>query len=103
MAVEMFAAAILEDPVNTIKCSRSILINIAAIALLVLGSSRRNLELVWIAVALAIVGCIKVFLVDLFGASGLPLVLSVLSFGIVATVGSLVMGRWQKTAAEPAT
>ena len=103
MAIEMFAVKALADPLNTVKCARSILVNIAAIALLVLGSRGRNLELVWIAVVLALIGCIKVFLVDLFGASGLPLVLSVLSFGVVAAVGSVVMGRWQKPLGEQAS
>ncbi len=102
MAIEMFAVQAMADPLNTIKCARSILINIAAIVLLIFGSKTHNLELVWIAVGLAIVGCIKVFLVDLFGASGLPLILSVLSFGIVALVGSVVMGRWQKPLGDQA-
>jgi hypothetical protein len=43
-----------------------------------------------------VVGCLKVFLVDLFSGSGLPLVLSVLSFGVVAMVGSIIMGRWPR-------
>jgi hypothetical protein len=103
MAIEMFAARALADPLNTVKCARSILVNTTAIFLLVLGGRGRNMELVWIAIGLAIIGCIKVFLVDLFGASGLPLVLSVLSFGVVAAVGSVVMGRWQKPIGEQAT
>ena len=85
---------VLVDPANIIKCGRSIVINMAATFLLVMGGRRHNLELVWIAVVLAGVGCMKVFLVDLFGTSGIPLVLSVLSFGVVAMAGSIVMGRW---------
>lgn len=96
MVIDMFASMMLIDPVNTIKCGRSIIINMAATLLLVVGGRRHDLELVWIAVFLAIIGCIKVFLVDLFGTSGMPLVLSVLSFGVVALTGSIVMGKWHK-------
>ena len=97
MTLGLFATMVLADPANTIKGGRSIIINLAATSLLVMGGRRHDPELVWIAVFLAIVGCMKVFLVDLFGASGIPLVLSVLSFGVVAMVGSIVMGRWHKT------
>jgi hypothetical protein len=100
MAVELFASAALADPANTIRCGRSVILNFGASLLLIMGGQRRNLELIWIAVFLVIVGCIKVFLVDLFNASGIPLVLSVLSFGVVAMVGSITMGRWYKTGKE---
>ncbi len=96
MAIDLVSSMVLVDPVNTIKCGRSIIINMAATFLLVMGGRRHNLELVWIAVGLAGVGCMKVFLVDLFGTSGIPLVLSVLSFGVVAMAGSIVMGGWNK-------
>lgn len=96
MAIDLLAPMLLTDPANTIMCGRSIIINLAVTILLILGGRRRDLELVWIAVFLAIVGCLKVFLVDLFSTSGIPLVLSVLSFGVVAMVGSIVMGRWPR-------
>jgi hypothetical protein len=96
MTIDLISTMVLADPANTIKCGRSIIINVAATFLLVLGGRRHDLELVWIAVFLAVIGCMKVFLVDLFGASGIPLVLSVLSFGVVAMAGSIVMGRWHK-------
>ena len=97
MAIDVFASMFLNDPVNTIKCGRLIIINMAATFLLVMGGRRHHdLELIGTAVFLAIVGCIKVFLVDLFSTSGIPLVLSVLSFGVVAMVGSIIMGKWYK-------
>jgi hypothetical protein len=96
MTIDLISTMVLADPANTIKCGRSIIINMAATFLLVIGGRRHDLELVWIAVFLAVIGCMKVFLVDLFGASGIPLVLSVLSFGVVAMAGSIVMGRWHK-------
>jgi hypothetical protein len=86
----------LEEPGNTMRCGRSLLINGGALILLLAGSRERKMELIRVAVALAVLGCLKVFFVDLFRSNGLPLVLSVLSFGIVAAFGSVIMGRWQK-------
>ncbi|MEN8142747.1 MAG: hypothetical protein ABFQ82_04010 [Thermodesulfobacteriota bacterium] len=99
LLVDIFAVRLLEIPVNTIYCGRSVLLRLGAIALLLIGSRNRKLELVWVAVAVGLIACLKVFLVDLFNTSGIPLVLSVLSFGILAAVGSVVMGRWNRLAA----
>jgi hypothetical protein len=99
MLLDSVAATVLADPVNTMKCGRSIIINSGAIVLLLIAGRRHELELVWIAVFLTIVGGLKVFLADLFGAGGMPLVFSVLSFGLLAMTGSVVMGRWHKGAA----
>lgn len=93
MLLDNVAAASLADPANTMRCGRSLLINFGVLVLLLLGSRYRLPELLWVAVALAVVGCLKVFFFDLFKGSGLPLVLSVLSFGVVAAVGSVIMGR----------
>lgn len=97
--LENFASTMLADPANTVRCGRSLLINFGALVMLLLGSRRRLPELLWVAAALAVVGCIKVFLGDLFKGSGLPLVLSVLSFGVVAATGSVIMGKWQRAVA----
>jgi len=96
--IDSVASMVLADPANTMKCGRSIIINIGAIFLLAMAGWRHDRELAWIAVSLAVVGCLKVFLADLFGTGGIPLVLSVLSFGLVAMLGSVVMGRWNKGA-----
>jgi hypothetical protein len=71
-------------------------VNAAAASLLIVGGRRQDWQLLGIAIFIGSVGCLKVFLVDLFSASGLPLVLSVLSFGVVAMVGSIIMGRWSR-------
>jgi hypothetical protein len=102
MLLDNVAAATLADPGNTIRCGRSLLVNLGVLVLLLLGSRHRLPELLWVAVALAVVGCLKVFFFDLFKGSGLPLVLSVLSFGVVAAVGSVIMGRWQRHGPGPA-
>jgi hypothetical protein len=100
--LDNIAAAVLADPGNTTLCGRSLLVNLGVLVLLLLGSRYRLSELLWVAVALAVVGCLKVFFFDLFKGSGLPLVLSVLSFGVVAAVGSVIMGRWQRQGPDPA-
>lgn len=96
LILETVAPMVLADPANTVQGGKSIAVNSGAIFLLIMAGRRRDLELVWIAVFLAVVGGLKVFLVDLFGIDGIPLVLSVLSSGLVALTGSVVMGRWQK-------
>lgn len=98
LLLDNIATSALTDPANTIRCGRSLLINLGALVLLLLGSRRRLVELLWVAAALAVVGCLKVFFGDLFKGSGLPLVLSVLSFGVVAATGSVLMGKWQRMA-----
>ena len=45
---------------------------------------------------------IKVFVFDLFSTRGLPLVISVFSFGTVALVGSLTLKKWQAKKNRPA-
>ncbi len=102
LLLDAFSPLLLADPLNTMRCGRSLLVNIGALVLLVTGARQRRLELIWVAAALGFLGLIKVFFVDLFRSNGLPLVLSVFSFGIVAAVGSLIMGRWQKRNSGPA-
>ncbi len=96
LLLDSIATASLVDPANTMRCGRSLLLNLGVLILLLIGSQRRLPEILWVAVILAVIGCGKVFFIDLFKGSGLPLVLSVLSFGIVAAVGSVIMGRWQR-------
>jgi hypothetical protein len=96
MILDAIASLALVDPVNTMRCGRSIFVNVAAASLLIVGGRRQDWQLLGIAIFIGSVGCLKVFLVDLFSASGLPLVLSVLSFGVVAMVGSIIMGRWSR-------
>ncbi|MFN2365510.1 MAG: hypothetical protein ABR523_03490, partial [Desulfurivibrionaceae bacterium] len=100
MIIDLAAPMVPADPADIMKCGRSIIINIGAIVLLIISGRRRDPELAWIAGFLAIVGGLKVFLADLFTTGGIPLVFSVLSFGLVAMAGSAVMGRWNKGLAD---
>jgi len=82
------------------KSGQSLIINIGAIVLMYLALRGKNREIVLVGAAVAIIGAGKVFIFDMFGIKGVPLVLSVFSTGVVAAFGSVVMGRWQKKEAE---
>ncbi|HXE97778.1 MAG TPA: hypothetical protein VN642_15340 [Dongiaceae bacterium] len=81
---------------DTFRCGQSVLINAAAITLIVLAYLRRNKEIRNVAILVTVIGGIKVFLYDLLGAHGLPLVFSVFSFGMAAAVESIALGKWMK-------
>ncbi|MBI2353827.1 MAG: hypothetical protein HYV06_02160 [Deltaproteobacteria bacterium] len=83
------------DLANSFRCSQSIIINLAAIGLMLLALIQRNKELRNLAILVTVVGAIRVFLYDMFGTHGVPLVLSVFSFGLAAAVESIMLGRWQ--------
>jgi hypothetical protein len=72
------------------------IINMGSVVLMIAGLKKRSLELMVVAVCIALFGAAKVFLWDLFKVKGVFLVVSVFSFGVVAAVGSVVMGKWQR-------
>jgi hypothetical protein len=78
------------------QSGQSLLINSGALVLMYLALKGRNRELIVIAAIIALIGAGKVFILDLFGIKGVPLVLSVFSTGVAAAFGSVVMGRWQQ-------
>lgn len=75
-------------------CSKSIIINMGAVTMMVVGLRTKAKELLIVSVPLVIIGALKVFLFDLFRGQGMPLVLSVFSFGVVAVVSSITMKKW---------
>lgn len=81
---------------DTFRCGQSVLINAAAITLIALAYIRQNKEIRNVAILVTVVGGIKVFLYDLLGAHGLPLVFSVFSFGMAAAVESIALSKWMK-------
>ena len=85
----------------TLTGLQSIIINGAAAGLVVWGYLGRDAEKRNIAILVIIIGGLKVFFHDLVAAKGLPLVVSVLSFGVATAVLSVVMSRWQKRMASP--
>ena len=81
---------------DTFRCGQSVLINAAAITLILFAYLRRDKEIRNVAILVTLIGAIKVFMYDLLGTHGLPLVFSVFSFGVAAAVESLALGKWQK-------
>jgi len=84
---------------DTLRCGQSVLINAAAITLIAWAYLRQNKEIRNVAILVTVVGATKVFLYDLLGTHGLPLVFSVFSFGMAAAVESLALSKWQKPSA----
>ncbi|MFP3982922.1 MAG: hypothetical protein ACLFV2_04440 [Desulfurivibrionaceae bacterium] len=82
------------DSALFLKGVQSILINAGAVSLLLIAIRSGRREILCAAIVVIIIGALKVFGYDLFKIYGVPLVLSVLSFGVTAAVGSMVMGRW---------
>lgn len=81
----------------SLACGRSILINFGAALLIVWGALlKKEREIATTGIVVALIGGGKVFFSDLLNASGLPLVLSVSSFGALAALCSLVLSNWQK-------
>jgi len=84
------------DIANAFTCAQSIIINLGAVGLILKAYSRKDYEIRSVAILVTVIGALKVFLIDLLSASGVPLVLSVLSFGIAAALGSVILGRWHR-------
>jgi len=84
------------------RCSQSVFINGAAIVLMLFAYLRRDKEIRNVAILVTLVGGVKVFLFDLLGTHGIPLVSSVFSFGMAAAVESVTLGKWQKQSTKKA-
>lgn len=84
------------DPSMAFSSAQSVLINGAAVVLMCYAFARRNKEVRNVAILLTVIGGGKVFLIDLFGMRGVPVVVSVLSFGVAASLESFALTRWQR-------
>jgi hypothetical protein len=100
MALALILSGLPEKEASDIfLCSQSAFINLVVIILITLAWLRSDSELRNVAILLTVVGVIKVFLFDFLQAQGLPLVLSVFSFGLAATVESVALSKWRRDAA----
>lgn len=78
---------------------QSLLINLAAAILLIFSLRQRSRQLRNVGVLVTVVSAAKIFL-DIVNLKGLSLLISIFSFGVVAAIASVVLGRWGKVAAE---
>jgi hypothetical protein len=85
---------------NSFGCAQSILINVTAAGLMVYAYIAADQGARNLAIVVTLVGGVRVFMFDLLQARGVPLVLSVFSFGLAALLESAVLGRWQRRAKE---
>ena len=83
------------DLSNFLHSGQSVIINLFAIVLMSIALAYRNRELRNTAILVTAIGAINVFLYDLIRIHGMPLVISVLSFGLATAVESVILGRWQ--------
>ncbi len=81
---------------SAFRASQSVLINCAAAGMVIWGYQRKSGEIRNIAIAIILIGALKVALVDLTSIKGVPLVLSIISFGSATAILSLVLSRWQR-------
>ena len=88
----------LADAGNAFGGAQSVIITVAAMALFALAFQRRSTELRSVAILVTLVGAAKVFFYDLVALQGVARVVSVFSFGLLAAVASVVLGRWQRRA-----
>jgi hypothetical protein len=84
------------DVGSLFECGQSILINVGALVLMLLGLFLMNAEILAVSVVVAGIGAAKVFGYDLMKIEGIPLIFSVFSFGVTASVGSLVWRGWAR-------
>lgn len=87
----------LSDYESSFYCARSVILNVGIIALMIIALKLRNKEILITAVVLVAAAAVKVFLLDLFKTNGLPLIISMLTFGLVAAVSSFSLRRWSAT------
>jgi len=83
------------------QCTQSIIINLAALGLGLYAFRAHNREIRNVAILVIAAGAVK-SASDLFDTKGVPLVLSVFSFGLAAATQSITLSRWQKSHPPPA-
>jgi len=93
IAAVIFSTA---DLNNVLRCSQSVIINVSAVVLMLFALAQRSKELRNVAILVTVIGAVNVFLYDLIRGHGIPLVISVLSFGFATAVESVILGRWQR-------
>ena len=81
---------------NAFRATQSVFINAAAAGMVIWAYVRKSGEIRNIAIAIILIGALKVAIFDLMGIKGIPLVISILSFGIATATLSIFLSRWQR-------
>jgi hypothetical protein len=85
-----------EEISSVFSSAQTVIVNLSAAVLMCFAFMRRNKEVRNVAILVTIIGGVKVFMIDLFGLAGVPVVASVLSFGVAASLESFALSRWQR-------
>jgi hypothetical protein len=94
--VFVLLSANMADAGNAFGGAQSVIITFAAMTLFALAARHRSTELRGVAILVSLVGAVKIFTYDLVALEGVARVASVFSFGLLAAVASVVLGRWQR-------
>lgn len=89
-----------DDMTFALTGTQSIIINLAAIFIMIRAFFHDNTELRNVAILVLVIGGAKVFVMDMFSISGAWLVCSIFTFGIAAALASLVLARWKTEPAD---
>ena len=87
---------------NAFRATQSVFINAAAAGTVIWAYVRKSGEIRNIAIAIILIGAIKVAIYDLMSIKGMPLVMSILSFAIATATLSIFLSRWQRRVKEEA-
>ena len=81
---------------NAFRATQSVFINAAAAGMVIWAYVRKSGEIRNIAIAIILIGAVKVAIYDLMSIKGIPLVMSILSFAIATATLSIFLSRWQR-------
>jgi hypothetical protein len=97
-ALWLLLAVFAIDGPDAFAAGQSVLLTGIAMAMLAVAWWRRDRATLRDAIVVAAIAGTKVFVSDLVSLHGVPMVLSMFSFGVLAFVGSVVLGSWQSAA-----
>lgn len=80
---------------SAFRAAQTVAINIVAAGMGIWAYVRKSGEMRNIAIAIILIGALKVAIFDLMGIKGMPLVMSILSFGGGTALLSVFLSRWQ--------
>ncbi len=82
---------------SAFQACQSVMVNLAALGLGVIGIATACAEVLVLAVIVALAGAAKILLYDTSHLQGLPLLCGIGSLGVMAAFGAVLWARWQRT------